>query len=70
MHVNDVGLVAATVQWRGKLEEMSATASTMALAFSALLYAIFWFVAEPFAASPAPEAAGVVRVLTSPSSMV
>jgi O-antigen/teichoic acid export membrane protein len=65
MHVNDVGLIAATVQWRGKLEEMSATASTMALAFSGILYGIFWFVAEPFARlAGAPEAAGVVRVLT------
>ncbi len=65
MHVNDVGLIAATVQWRGKLEEMSATASTLALAFSGLLYAAFWFIAEPFARlAGAPEAAGVVRVLT------
>jgi PST family polysaccharide transporter len=65
MHVNDVGLIAATVQWRGRLEEMSATASTLALAFSGLLYAAFWFVAEPFARlAGAPDAAGVVRVLT------
>ena len=27
MHVNDVGLIAATVQWRGKLEEMAPTAA-------------------------------------------
>jgi len=62
MHVNDVGLIAATVQWRGRLEEMAATASTLALIFSGLLYAIFWFIAEPFARlSGAPEAAGVVQ---------
>ncbi len=65
MHVNDVGLIAATVQWRGRLEEMAATASTLALIFSGLLYAIFWFIAEPFARlSGAPEATGVVQVLT------
>jgi PST family polysaccharide transporter len=65
MHVNDVGLIAATIQWRGRIEEMAATASTMALAFSGAFYAAFWFLAEPFARlAGVPEAAGVIRVLT------
>jgi PST family polysaccharide transporter len=65
MHVNDVGIIAATVQWRGRIEDMAATASTMALAFSAVLCVGFWFLAEPFARlSGVPEATGVVRVIT------
>jgi len=65
MHVNDVGLIAATVQWRGRLEEMAPTAATLAIIFSCALYAIFWFIAEPFARiAGVPEAAGVVKVLT------
>ena len=31
IHVNDAGLIAATVQWRGRVEEMLATARTMAI---------------------------------------
>jgi PST family polysaccharide transporter len=65
MHVNDVGLIAATVQWRGKLDEMAPTAATMAVGFSVLIYGAFWF-AAPVLASVAhvPEATGVVRLLT------
>src|SRR4029078_3303422 len=42
MHVNDMGVIAATVQWRGKLEDMAPTATTMALLFSVVIYAVFW----------------------------
>jgi PST family polysaccharide transporter len=65
MHVNDVGLIAATMQWRGKLEEMAPTAASMAVAFSLLIYGGFWF-AAPVLASVAhlPEATGVIRLLT------
>src|SRR5215813_6497790 len=45
MHVNDVGIITATVQWRGRLEEMTPTATTMAMSSSALVYLIFWFAA-------------------------
>ncbi|GLZ28899.1 polysaccharide biosynthesis protein [Lentzea sp. NBRC 105346] len=66
MHVNDVGIIAATVQWRGRLEEMAATATTMAIVFSTGVYAIFWFLAPAFASlSGSPEATGVVRLLTA-----
>lgn len=66
MHINNVGLVAATVQWRGRLEEMAPTATTLAVVFSSGIYAIFWFAAPSFAQlSGSPEAAGVIRLLTA-----
>src|SRR4051794_36944003 len=34
IHINDVGLIPATIQWRGKLEEMAPTAATLAASFS------------------------------------
>ena len=42
IHVNDMGMIAATVQWRGEVEEMAATATTMAIAFSLAWYGLFW----------------------------
>jgi PST family polysaccharide transporter len=66
IHVNDVGIIAATVQWRGKLEDMAATASTLALLFSAGWYAVFWFAAPAFAElAGSPQATPVVRLLTA-----
>jgi O-antigen/teichoic acid export membrane protein len=65
MHVNDVGLIAATVQWRGKLEDMAPTATTMALVFSSLIYVAFWVAAPSFTAlAGSPDATPVVRLLT------
>jgi len=65
MHINDVGLIAATVQWRGKLSEMAPTASVLAFVFSIIIYGVFFVCAEPFARLAGnPDAAGVVRVLT------
>jgi O-antigen/teichoic acid export membrane protein len=41
IHVNDMGVVAATVQWRGRVEEMLPTGATLALGFSiAIAHAI------------------------------
>lgn len=66
MHVNDVGIIAATVQWRGKLEDMAPTAATMALLFSAAWYALFWVAAPSFAAlAGSADAAPLVRLLTA-----
>lgn len=66
MHVNDVGIIAATVQWRGKLEDMAATASTLALVFSVGWYAIFWMGAPYFAELAGSEqATPLVRLLTA-----
>jgi len=65
MHVNDVGIIAATVQWRGRVEEMAPTATVMAVAFSAGMYGIFWVVAPYFAElAGSAEATPVVRLLT------
>jgi PST family polysaccharide transporter len=66
MRINDVGLVAATVQWRGRLDEMAPTATTLAMLFSAAVYGIFWFAAPSFARlAGSPDAGPVVRLLTA-----
>jgi PST family polysaccharide transporter len=65
MHVNDAGLIAATVQWRGRIEEMAPTATTLALGFSVAIYGVFFLCAPAFAGLAGnPEAAPIVRVLT------
>jgi PST family polysaccharide transporter len=64
MHINDVGLIAATVQWRGKLEEMAPTAATMAMVLATGIYGLFWLVAPMFAAAAGnASATPVVRIL-------
>jgi O-antigen/teichoic acid export membrane protein len=64
MHINDVGLIAATVQWRGKLEDMAPTAASLAMALATLIYGLFWLAAPAFAAAAGNrEATGVVRLL-------
>ena len=66
LHVNDLGLIPATIQWRGKLEEMAPTAATIAAGFSAVIYAGFWFTAPSFAHfSGVPEATPVIRLFTA-----
>ncbi|MGI5161746.1 oligosaccharide flippase family protein [Microbispora sp. CA-102843] len=66
MVVKDLGIMAATIQWRGSLEEMSPTATLLNLFSATALYGAFW-VAAPFYASHAgsPEATPVVRLLTA-----
>jgi O-antigen/teichoic acid export membrane protein len=65
MHVNDVGLIAATVQWRGRIEEMAPTATTLALTFSVVIYGLFFAFAPAFSGLAGnPDAAPIVRVLT------
>ena len=65
MHVNDVGLIAAVVQWRGRFEAMAPTATTLALTFSAIVYGAFWWAAPSFAAlAGSPAATPLVRLLT------
>lgn len=65
IHVNDVGLIAATVQWRGRLEDMAPTATTMALSSSVLIYGIFWFAAPAIAGiAHLPQATGLIRLVT------
>ena len=66
MNVKDVGIIAATVQWRGKLEDMAPTATALAFVFSTALYGVFWVAAPAFAdLAGDAEAAPVVRMLTA-----
>lgn len=65
MHINDVGLIAAAVQWRGKFSDMAPTATTLAALFSFAIYGGFWLIAPAFSRlSGDPAATPVVRVLT------
>ena len=64
MHINDVGLIAATVQWRGKLEEMAPTAATLAVLCATGIYGAFYLAAPVFAgAAGNASATPVVRLL-------
>lgn len=66
MHVNDVGVIAAVIQWPGRLEDMAATAAVMAVAFSTAFYALIYFTAPAFAElASEPKATGVIRVLAA-----
>jgi PST family polysaccharide transporter len=66
MHVNDAGVIAAVVQWPGRLEDMAATAATVALGFSVAVYAGVFAIAPWFAQmASSPDAAGVIRVLAA-----
>ncbi|HKT02771.1 MAG TPA: oligosaccharide flippase family protein, partial [Rugosimonospora sp.] len=65
MNINDVGLIAATVQWRGRLADMAPTAGTMAAVFGVVIYGVFWLGAPLFSAAAGDRAAAsVVRILT------
>src|SRR5262249_47746622 len=64
MYVNDSGMIAACVQWRGKLEEIAPTAALIALLSSFFVYGMLWLIAPAISAlSKAPEATPVVRLL-------
>ncbi|NRQ32522.1 oligosaccharide flippase family protein [Nonomuraea sp. NN258] len=66
MVVKDAGVMAAVIQWRGRLEEISATATVLAFGFATGLYAIFWVGAPYFCAlAGSVHATGVVRLLTA-----
>ena len=65
MVVNDSGIIAACVQWRGKLEEMAPTAALVALLSSLFVYVVLWLTAPAIATlSGVPEATPLVRLLT------
>lgn len=66
IHVNDMGVIAATVQWRGRVEDMLPTGATVALAFSIGWYVVFWFAAPAFSElAGSPDATPIVRILTA-----
>jgi O-antigen/teichoic acid export membrane protein len=63
-HVNDVGIIAAAVQWRGRLREIAPTATALAVIFSTVFYAGIWLAAPAFTELAGdPAAATPVRVL-------
>jgi O-antigen/teichoic acid export membrane protein len=65
MHVNDAGIIAACVQWRGRLEEMAPTGALIALLSSLFVYGVLWLSAPAIATlSGVPEATPLVRLLT------
>lgn len=65
MHINDAGMIAACVQWRGRLEDMAPTGATIALVSSVCVYGAIWFAAPTFATlTNAPDATPIVRLLT------
>ena len=64
MHVNDVGLIAATVQWRGRLDEMAPTAATLAVVSATGIYGLFFLAAPAVARAPRhPPPTRVLRLL-------
>ncbi|MEV4108171.1 oligosaccharide flippase family protein [Nonomuraea sp. NPDC049695] len=66
MSVKDLGIMVATIQWRGKLEEMAPTATVLSFLSAMALYAVFWVGAPAFAElAGTAQAAPVVRLLTS-----
>ncbi|MFJ2028462.1 oligosaccharide flippase family protein [Streptosporangium sp. NPDC087985] len=66
IHINDAGIIAATVQWRGRLEDMAPTATIVAIVSSTALYGVFWVIAPYFAqASGSEDATWVIRVLSA-----
>ncbi|GAA1013575.1 hypothetical protein Aple_087780 [Acrocarpospora pleiomorpha] len=66
MVIKDLGIMAATIQWRGSVEEMAPTATLLNLFSATALYGAFW-VGAPFyaAAAGSPDATPVVRLLTA-----
>ena len=65
MVVNDAGIIAACVQWRGRLEEMAPTGALVALLSSLFVYGVLWWSAPAIATlSGVPEATPLVRLVT------
>jgi O-antigen/teichoic acid export membrane protein len=65
MVVNDAGIIAACVQWRGRLEEMAPTGALIALLSSLFVYGVLWLSAPAISTlSGVPEATPLVRLLT------
>lgn len=66
MVIKDIGVMVAVVQWRGKLEEVAPTATTLSMLSAVALYGVVFVGAPSFAElSGGAEATSVVRVLTS-----
>ena len=66
MVVKDLGVIGATMHWRGQVDEMIPTASTLALVSATTIYLLFFVFAPTFASFAGnADAAPVVRLLTA-----
>ncbi|GIH22362.1 hypothetical protein Aph01nite_06720 [Acrocarpospora phusangensis] len=66
MTIKDIGIIAATVQWRGKLEDMAPTATVLSFFSAVLLYGLFYVGAPMFSElAGSSHATPVVRILTA-----
>jgi PST family polysaccharide transporter len=64
MSLNDVGIAAVLVRWRGSLDEVGPTATTLIFVASCVLFVGMFLGAPAFAdALNAPSATGVVRLM-------
>ena len=65
IHVNDMGMIAATVQWRGEVEEMAATATDDGHRLQPrLVRAVLGRRPYPRDAAGSPDATPLIRLLT------
>ncbi|MDP4500823.1 oligosaccharide flippase family protein [Nonomuraea turcica] len=66
MVVKDAGVMSAVLQWRGRLEDIAPTATTLTMFSAVGLYAVFWVGAPYFSMlAGSEEATSVVRILTA-----
>ncbi|HEX4812922.1 MAG TPA: oligosaccharide flippase family protein, partial [Nonomuraea sp.] len=66
MSIKDLGIMAATMQWRGRFEDMVPTATVLSFVSATALYGVFWLAAPAYAEmSGAPHATPVIRLLTA-----
>lgn len=64
MVVNDLGVIAAVVRWRGDVREAARTAVVLSVSSSLLFFGAACLVADPFArALGSPDAGNLVRLL-------
>ncbi|MER6943924.1 oligosaccharide flippase family protein [Nonomuraea sp. NPDC000554] len=66
MSIKDVGIMAAVVQWRGRVEDVTPTATLVSFVTAMAMYGLFWVGAPAFSQLAGSEAATpVVRLLTA-----
>jgi O-antigen/teichoic acid export membrane protein len=66
MSIKDVGIMAAVVQWRGRVEDITPTATLVSFFSAMAMYGLFWLGAPAFSELAGSAAATpVVRLLTA-----
>ncbi|NUT34669.1 MAG: oligosaccharide flippase family protein [Hamadaea sp.] len=65
-HISDMGIIAAVVQWKGRLAQVAPTATSLALLFSIAIYGGLWFAAPALGdlAGGDQDAASLIRLLS------